>query len=94
MNKLKYFIYGVVFYIVAIPIIESVAETLTTLLEIPKGKASIPVLKMSKKIQEMQVDLEKHDESMCFGFDIKSSEDYDFDDDDFDDKKKSKKSKR
>ncbi|MDF2588208.1 MAG: hypothetical protein K0S41_2049 [Anaerocolumna sp.] len=91
MKSLKYFIGGILFYIIAIPIVESIAETFTTLLEIPKGKVSVKVLKLSKTLQELQVDLEKHDESVCMGFDITSSEDYD--EDDLDDKKKSKKSK-
>jgi hypothetical protein len=88
MNKLKYFILGIIFYIAAIPIIESLAEIITTGLEYLKGVVSKPVLKMNKTLLELQVDLEKHDEAVCMGFDIKSSEDYD--DDNFEDKKKKK----
>jgi hypothetical protein len=89
MNKLKYFIVGIIFYIIGIPIIESIAEIITTLLEIPKGKVSAPVLKLSKELQELQVDLEKHDEGVCMGFQIPSGDE--FEDEDFDDKKKSRK---
>lgn len=90
MKNLKYFILGIIFYIAAIPIIESVAEIITTGLEYFKGVVSKPVLKINKDLLKLQVDLEKHDEAVCMGFDIKSSEDYE-DDDDFEDKKQSKK---
>jgi hypothetical protein len=89
MKQLKYFILGIIFYVLAIPIIESIAESAVTALELLKGYVSKPVLKLNKDIQELQVDLEKHDEAVCMGFDITSSEDYD--DDDLDDKLKHKK---
>lgn len=89
MKQLKYFILGIIFYIAAIPIIESIAEIITTGLEYFKGVVSKPVLKMNKTLLELQVDLEKHDEAVCMGFDIKSSEDWD--DDDIEDKKCNKK---
>lgn len=79
MKNLKYFILGIIFYIGAIPIIESIAEIIATGLEYFKGVASKPVLKMNKELQTLQVDLEKHDEAICVGFDVKSSEDYDED---------------
>jgi len=89
MKQLKYFILGIIFYIAAIPIIESLAEIISTCLELLKGKASAPVLKLNKDLLKLQSDLEKHDEATCVGFDIKSSEDYY--DDDFEDKRRSKK---
>lgn len=92
MKQLKYFILGIMFYVLAIPIIESIAESTVTALELLKGIVSKPVLKMSKDLQELQVDLEKHDESVCVGFDIRSSEDYE--DDDLDDKLKHKKKQK
>ena len=88
MKNLKYFIFGIIFYIAAIPIIESVAEIISTCLELLKGKASAPVLKLNKDLLKLQSDLEKHDEGVAIGFDIKSSEDYD---DDFEDRKKNNK---
>lgn len=91
MKQLKYFVLGIVFYICAIPIIESLAESAVTALELLKGLVSKPVLKLNKEIQEMQADLEKTDDAVCIGFDITSSEDYYDEDDDFDDKKKNKK---
>lgn len=90
MKNLKYFILGMIFYIAAIPIIESITEIITTGLEYFKGVVSKPVLKMNKTILELQVDLEKHDEAVCMGFDITSSEDWE-DDDDLEDKKRGKK---
>jgi hypothetical protein len=92
MKNLKYFIGGMVFYIVIIPIVESVAETLTTLLEIPKGKASAPVLKLNKELQKLQADQEEIN-TVAMGFQIPSDEDFDEDDDDLEDKKKARKSK-
>lgn len=89
MKNLKYFISGIVFYILCIPIIESIAEIITTYLEVWKGKVTISVLKMNKDIAELQVDLEKHDEGVAIGFQA-PDEDYYEDDDDFEDKKKSK----
>lgn len=90
MKNIKYFIGGIVFYILAIPILESIVETISTGLEFIKGKVSIPVLKLSKDIQELQVDLEKHDEGVAMGFQYNGDEDEFYDeDDDFDDKKKS-----
>lgn len=84
MKQLKYFLLGIVFYILAIPVFESLAESAVTALELLKGYVSKPVLKLNKDIQELQTDLEKHDEAVCVGFDIKSSEDYE----EIDDKKK------
>lgn len=94
MKQLKYFISGILFYIIVIPVIESIGEILTTLLEIPKGKASAPVLKINKELQELQVDLEKHDDAVCMGFDITTSDDYYEDEDDFEYKRKLHKSRR
>lgn len=85
MKNIKYFIFGILFYI-CIPILESITEIIITFLEVLKGKATIPVLKMNKYIAELQVDLEKHDEGMCIGFQAPDEEYYD-DDDDFEDKK-------
>ena len=85
MKELKYFIFGVIFYVAAIPIIESLTEIVSTGLEYFKGVVSKPVLEMNKTLLTLQTDLEKHDEAVCVGFDIKSSEDYE----EIDDKKKS-----
>lgn len=93
MKQLKYFILGIIFYIAAIPIIESLVESAITALELLKGLVSKPVLKMNKEIQEIQIDLEKHDDAVCMGFDITSSDDY-IDEDDLEDKSKHNKKKR
>lgn len=89
MKQLKYFLLGIVFYVLAIPVLESIAESIVTALELFKGWVSKPVLKMNKELLELQVDLEKHDDAVCMGFDIKSSEDYE-DDDEIEDKSKNK----
>jgi hypothetical protein len=88
MRQLKIFVLGILFYILAIPIIESVSEIITTFLEIPKGKVSIPVLKISKEISELQIDLQKQDDSVAIGFRHEPEHDECYDDDYFDDKKK------
>lgn len=89
MKNLKYFIGGVIFYVIGIPIIESLAETITTLLEIPKGKVSVPVLKLNKELKNIQGDEEPVNTNVI-GFEIPSEVDYYDEDDDFDDKKKTK----
>jgi hypothetical protein len=87
MKQLKYFILGIVFYVAAIPIIESLAESAVTALELLKGYVSKPVLKLNKQIQELQAEIEPID-THVMGFDITTSEDYD--EDDFEDKKRNK----
>jgi hypothetical protein len=87
MNKLKYFIFGILFYSICIPAIDSISEILTTLLEIPKGKASAPVLRINKELLDLQADQEEVN-TVAMGFQIPSDDEYD---DDFDDKKKTKK---
>jgi hypothetical protein len=90
MNKLKYFIFGILFYSICIPAIESISEIITTLLEIPKGKASAPVLRINKQLLDLQADQEEVN-TVAMGFQIPSEEDFEDNDDDFEDKKKSKK---
>jgi hypothetical protein len=94
MKQLKYFLGGIIFYAVAIPVIESLAESAVTALELLKGKVSIPVLKMNQSIQKLQVDDEEISTNVI-GFQIPSEEEWDNDDDDdFDDKLKHNKKKR
>jgi hypothetical protein len=91
--KIKHFILGIVFYVAAIPIIESITEIIVTWLEYFKGKASKPVLKLNKELVDLQIELEKHDEGICIGFQAPSS-DEDYEDDELEDKLKRYKKKR
>jgi hypothetical protein len=85
MKQLKAFILGMVSIILFIPVLESICEIICTGLEYIKGLVTIPILKMNKGIQELQVDLEKVDDGTAIGFQYYEEEEYD---DDFEDKKK------
>ena len=51
---LLYFILGILFIEVAIPVIESFVSLILTWIEVAKGKASLTITKLSADIQKIQ----------------------------------------
>lgn len=51
---LLYFILGILFVEVAIPVIESFVSLILTWIEVAKGKASLTITKLSADIQKIQ----------------------------------------
>jgi hypothetical protein len=89
---LKKFIYGLLFGLLCIPILETLLELIVTYLELPKAYITKKILKENKIIADLQLEQE-HIETVAMGFQIPSEDEYE-EDDDFDDKKNEKKSKK
>lgn len=53
MEKLWYFILGMVAYIAAIPILEALVTLVATALEIPKGKLSLKIAQLNEKLSKI-----------------------------------------
>lgn len=53
MEKLWYFILGMVAYIAAIPILEALVTLVATALEIPKGKLSLKIAQLNEKLSQV-----------------------------------------
>ena len=67
MNKLKCYILGMVTIVVAMPIMEQIAEIICGSLEILKGKNAKKILKINKEIEDLQIQLEPINTN-CMGF--------------------------
>lgn len=81
---MKKFIYGLLFGLVAIPILDELVTVVCGYLEIPKAYSTKKILNENKIIQDLQVQQEEIS-TMAVGFKIPSiEEEYD---DDFEDKK-------
>lgn len=72
---MKKFILGILFGMILIPIIETITEIGLTILEIPKGKTSIKVINLSKKLQEAQMEIEPVN-TVAMGFQMSSDDEY------------------
>ena len=55
MNKLKCYILGMVTIVVAMPIMEQIAEIICGSLEILKGKNTKKILTINKEIEDLQI---------------------------------------
>lgn len=78
---MKKFLYGFLFEIVALPIVDSCVELLQVLLEIPKGLLSVKVLTINKRLSALQAESESVD-TCCIGFQAPSTSD--IEDDEYD----------
>ena len=81
---LLYFILGILFVEVAIPVIESFVSLILTWIEVAKGKASLTITKLSADIQTIQKDSTQSDEvaHRVIGFALPgSTEDYEEEED-------------
>ena len=89
MNKLKCYILGMVTIVVAMPIMEQIAEIICGSLEILKGKNIKKILKINKEIEDLQIQLEPINTN-CIGFEIPSQDNYDEDWEEYNKNKKNK----
>ena len=89
MNKLKCYILGMVTIVVAMPIMEQIAEIICGSLEILKGKNTKKILKINKEIEDLQIQLEPINTN-CIGFEIPSQDNYDEDWEEYNKNKKNK----
>lgn len=78
---MKKFLYGFLFGIIALPVIDSCVELLQVSLEIPKGLLSEKVLIINKRLSIFQSESEPVD-TCCIGFQAPSTSD--IDDDEYD----------
>ena len=78
MNKLKCYILGMVTIVVAMPIMEQIAEIICGSLEILKGKNTKKILKINKEIEDLQIQLEPLEpiNTNCIGFEVPNQEEY------------------
>ena len=89
MNKLKCYILGMVTIVVAMPIMEQIAEIICGSLEILKDKNIKKILKINKEIEDLQIQLEPINTN-CIGFEIPSQDNYDEDWEEYNKNKKNK----
>lgn len=89
MNKLKCYILGMVTIVVAMPIMEQIAEIICGSLEILKGKNAKKILKINKEIEDLQIQLEPINTN-CIGFEIPSQDNYNEDWEEYNKNKKNK----
>ena len=75
MNKLKYYIFGMMTVILAIPIIEQITEIVCGCLEVLKGKNTKKVMQINKEIEDLQMQLEPINTN-CIGFEVPNQEEY------------------
>ena len=79
----KWFVFGVLAMVVALPIVDMIMETIGLTFEIIKGKLTIQVLKNNGKITSLQNEIEPQCNS-AIGFDLTPNE-Y-FEEDEYDEK--------
>ena len=83
---LLYFILGMLFVEVAIPVIESFVSLILTWIEVAKGKASLTITKLSADIQKIQKENAQSDDTVAhrvIGFTLPdSTEDYEEEEED------------
>lgn len=75
MNKLKCYILGMVTIVVAMPIMEQIAEIICGSLEVLKGKNTKKVMQINKEIEDLQMQLEPINTN-CIGFEVPNQEEY------------------
>ena len=78
MGKLKIYILGMITALVALPIVDEIVEIICSFLEILKGISTKKVLKINKKIEDLQMQLEPINTN-CIGFKVPNQEEYEDD---------------
>lgn len=81
----KWFVFGVLAMVVALPIADMIMETIGLVFEIIKGKLTIQVLKNNGKITSLQNEIEPQCNS-AIGFDLTPNEYFEEDEYDKEDK--------
>lgn len=81
----KWFVFGVLAIVVALPIVDMIMETIGLVFEIIKGKLTIQVLKNNGKITSLQNEIEPQCSS-AIGFDLTPDEYFEEDEYDKEDK--------
>ena len=78
----QYFILGILFVTVFMPILEQITQIILTLLELVKGKLMIPITKINNTINKMgEEEIPKsHPIGFAAAFNVEESEDYEDED--------------
>lgn len=58
MNELLYFLFGVIFILAVLPILQSITDFMATWLEVKKSAMSVIIVKNSCEIEKMKIELE------------------------------------
>lgn len=82
LRDFSFFIFGLLFNIIFIPIVDEVVQVILTLLELIKGKITIPITKINQQIQSINDSENFSNKSNLIGFSIESNEQGDNNDED------------
>ena len=82
MRRFRYFLLGILFITMLIPILEEITQIILALLEWVKGKIMLPVTKLNKNIQKIAGDEEMSSKSHPVGFAAAIAENEDYEDED------------
>ena len=82
LRDFSFFIFGLLFNIIFIPIVDEVVQVILTLLELIKGKIMIPITKINQQIQSINDSENFSNKSNLIGFSIESNEQGDNNDED------------
>ena len=72
LRDFSFFIFGLLFNIVFIPIIEEVMQIILTLLEFIKGKIMVPITKINQQIQNINDDENASNKCNLIGFSVEA----------------------
>lgn len=70
MIPIEYFIAGILFVQIVIPILDGIASVFLALVELIKGRINIDIVKSSVKIQKLKDSLDKDPPKRAIGFAI------------------------
>ena len=82
LRDFSFFIFGLLFNIIFIPIADEIVQVILTLLELIKGKIMIPITKINQQIQSINDSENFSNKSNLIGFSIESNEQGDNNDED------------
>ena len=82
LRDFSFFIFGLLFNIIFIPIADEIVQVILTLLELIKGKIMIPITKINQQIQGINDSENFSNKSNLIGFSIESNEQGDNNDED------------
>lgn len=82
LRDFSFFIFGLLFNIIFIPIADEIVQVILSLLELIKGKIMIPITKINQQIQSINDSENFSNKSNLIGFSIESNEQGDNNDED------------
>ena len=80
-RNFRYFLFGITFVTIIIPVLEEISQIIITLLELVKGKITIPITKMNSTIKKIANEEEPY-ETRAIGFTSSFDEEEDETDED------------